>query len=385
MAMTEREREHALLWPLRILALAAIILFLKVAKPMLVPIALAIVLTLLLAPAVDYLLRRWRIPVPVGSTLALVGFFGVITLSVLLLLPPAKQWLAGTMNGVHGMGDMLIRLRAAIPWLASALDGHGARGDPLSEKLAIQGLSITSTMLTQGVGIALTIVATVILTFLLLISERWLVVQSMVMLPRRRQRVRLLGVLRESQREVAHFLVTMGLINFAMGVVTAMAMNALGLPNAVFWGALVAVLNFIPYFGPMLLMALFLLAGVSAFDGLAMMFAPLLIFICINTVESDVLSPWIMGRRLRLNPLAIIFTVLLLGWLWGVIGAFLTVPVLIIARSVARHHRRMRLFVFIARAGEAPCSMRSLLDSGEKCNRSLLLHYRSQARLNGRR
>jgi predicted PurR-regulated permease PerM len=376
--------DRALLWPVRIIALAAILMLAKAAKPIVIPIALAIVLALVLARPVDRMQRKWGIPLPLGASLALLSFFGLVTTAGLALLPPAKDWLAGTANAMHAFSDMLDRLRAVIPGLARALNANRAGSGPLSEKLAVQGLDVTGAMLAQGGEALLTIVATIILAFLFLISERWLVAQTVTLLPTRRQRVRLLGVLCESQEEVAHFFTTMSLINLVMGAITAATMYFIGLPNAVFWGAVVAVLNFIPYFGPMLLIALFLLAGVSTFQELPMMFAPMGAFIVINILESEVFSPWILGRRLRLNPLAIFFSVLLLGWLWGFVGAFLTVPFLIALRAIGRRLRSKRLFVFVARSTEASCSLRSLLGRDTHvCTTED--HYRSEARCNVRR
>jgi hypothetical protein len=115
--------------------------------------------------------------------------------------------------------------------------------------------------------------------------------------PRRRARALLLSGVRAAQREMGHFLFALGCINFGAGVLTGLALWALGLANPVLWAVVVAILNFVPYLGPLTSIGLLLLAGMISFNELPAMLAPAGAYALIHVIESNLLSPWVLGRR----------------------------------------------------------------------------------------
>jgi predicted PurR-regulated permease PerM len=121
-------------------------------------------------------------------------------------------------------------------------------------------------------------------------------------------------------------------------------------------------LNFIPYIGPVIMVALLSLAGMLTFDAAGDMLAPALAFLVIHAVESNLVSPWFVGRRLTLSPLAVFLSVMIWGWLWGIAGALLAVPLLVGVRSVCKRTRGLRLWcVYLEGAHRPAPSLRSLL------------------------
>ena len=148
----------------------------------------------------------------------------------------------------------------------------------------------------------------------------------------------MLAGVRQAQRDIGLFISTMSLVNVALGVATGLALWAIGLPNPVLWGTTTAVLAFIPYLGPLLITLLLLLAGSVTFGTGVAMLGPPAAFLLLHGIEANFLSPMIMGHRLRLRPVFVFLSVMVWGWLWGIAGAFLAVPLLLgAARRLQAH------------------------------------------------
>jgi predicted PurR-regulated permease PerM len=177
----------------------------------------------------------------------------------------------------------------------------------------------------------------------MLASERWLVMRTVAAVRRPRARALILAGVRQAQRDIGLFISTMSLVNVALGVATGLALWLIGLPNPVLWGTTAAVLAFIPYLGPLLITLLLLLAGSVAFGTGAAMLGPPAAFLLLHGIEANFLSPMIMGHRLRLRPVFVFLAVMVWGWLWGIAGAFLAVPMLLALRAFCKRTRTLRL------------------------------------------
>ena len=186
--------------------------------------------------------------------------------------------------------------------------------------------------------------------------------RSVEAIPRRRTRALVVGGVRAAQREISRFLATLGLINTGVAIATAAAMNALDLPNPILWGTVCGILNFIPYIGPMMASALLLVAGILSFGDAGSMAAPALAFLAIHAVESNFVSPFIVGRQLALSPVSVFRSVMFWGWLWGIVGALIAVPVLVGVRAICKRNRRWRLLcVYLEGGGRDVPTLRALL------------------------
>ncbi len=335
---------------LRGIFLIAAVFAVREAKPLLAPVLIAVMLTFTLAPAVRWL-RTQGVPAALGALLLVVALL-VSTLSLATSLArPAARWWEAAPRTVAQLLDQLEKVREALPGLAppsAARPGHGTTAatpapDALKEKLASEGVALTGLVLARGLSFLLSAAATLLLTYFLLASEQWLLSRVVEALPRPRLRALLLGGVRAAQVEISHYLVAVGLINGAVGVLTSLALWLQGLPNPTLWGALTALLCFVPYLGPMALMALLLLAGITTFETGLAVFGPSLTFIAIHAVESNIVSPVIVGRRLSLSTVSVFLSVMFWGWLWGIAGALIAVPMLIALRSLCRRARGLRL------------------------------------------
>jgi len=348
-------------WALRTTLLVALVFALREAQPLLAPVVIAVVLTFVFAPAVRWLRRR-GVPEYAGAGLLVITLLAATFGLASSLARPATEWwdkLPTTVTQLLGQFD---RVRTAIPGLAppqaqplpAARAGTRAGAaasnpppappaDPVKERLASEGMALTGKLLGHSVTVTLSVAATLILLYFLLASEHWMLSRCVEAIPRRRTRAIVLGGVRAAQREIGQYLVALGCINAGAGLITGLGLWAVGLPNPTLWGAVVAVLCFVPYLGPMAIMVMLLLAGMMTFTELPQMLAPFGVFAVIHALESNVFSPWVVGRRLSLSPISVFLSVLFWGWVWGIAGALISVPLLIALRTVCRRRRGLRL------------------------------------------
>ena len=237
--------------------------------------------------------------------------------------------------------------------------------DPFKDKITIEGIALTGSLIRQATWLLVSTVATIILLFFFLASERWLMARTVEAIPKRRARVALLGGVRAAQRDIARYLGTQAMINGGVGVAASLALTAIGFPSPILWGVVIAVLGFIPYLGPLVSVALLLLAGTITYTTFGEIIAPAVAYALINVIESNFIAPWIVGRRLEMSPLFVFLAVMVCAWMWGIAGAFLAVPLLVIIRSAARRSKSLRLWcVYLDRGRPELPTMRSLLGIG---------------------
>jgi predicted PurR-regulated permease PerM len=349
---------------LKLLVAIAVAFLLKATNEVLLPVAIAIILTFLLAPLVRGLRRR-GVDEALGAAIVVFAVVGVLSLLVARLAEPAAEWVARAPTTVQQLFEGFERVRQTVPMLSPPPAPRGRTvqpaADPVKEKLATESIALTGTVLKRVGSMALSTAATVILLYFFLASERWLIARTAEAIPRRRARVALIGAFRAAQRDIATFLGTNAMINVGVGVATGVAVGLIGLPNPTLWGTIAGVLGFIPYLGPLMTLVLLTLAGSLTFTTLPAMLAPAAAFGVINVIESNFVSPWIVGRRLEISPLVVFLSVLLCGWIWGIAGAFIAVPLLVALRAAARRSRSLRLWcVYLDRSRDTP-SVRLLL------------------------
>jgi predicted PurR-regulated permease PerM len=234
--------------------------------------------------------------------------------------------------------------------------------DPIAETIATQGVALTGAFVSQFLAFCLSASATVILLYFLLASEHWVLSRSVEAIPRQRARALMLAGLRSVQREISHFLGALAVVNLGVGAAMAGAAWLLGLPNPVLWGTVCGILNFIPYLGPVIGSVLLTMAGVLTFDTLPQVLAPAAALLVIHAVEANFVSPIFVGKRLSLSPVFMCLSVMFWGWLWGIAGAVMAVPILVALRALTKRQRRLRLLTAYLEGTRRPVrSLRALM------------------------
>jgi predicted PurR-regulated permease PerM len=336
-------------WAARALLVVAVVFLLENAKPLLLPVVIALAFAFVLAGPVRWL-RRQGVSEYVGAALVIASVLAVIALLVSLLAEPAAQWWARAPATVHQLLDSAQRLRreafpAAPP--AAPRPGPAASAPPatdaVTEQLATEGVSLTRAALGNMLSFIVLASATVFLLYFLLATERWLIARTVEAIPRRRTRALLLSGLRQAQGDIGLFITTMGIISIGLGAATGIALALIGFPNPVLWATTTAVLTFVPYIGPVLVTLALLIAGSMASGTGFEMLVPPALFLLLHFVESNFISPLLMGHRLRISPVFVFLSVLFWSWLWGIAGAFVAVPLLLALRAASQRSRRLRL------------------------------------------
>lgn len=350
-----------------LLAIAAIFL-LQAAKAVLMPLAVAILLTFLLFVPVR-MLTRIGLPPALGAAIVVAAALGLVGVVGSALAGPAYEWVERLPQNVKQLEQVIDEVRSNIPGMeppprraTRAAAAAQPPADPVKDRIASEGFTFTRAAIARFAEAAVEVGMAVILLYFLLASEYKLLSRTVQAVHSRRQRAVVLAGVRQAQREVCRYLATTGLINMALGAITGMVVMHLGLPNPLLWGTLVAVLNFVPYIGPLIGAAMLSLAGVLTFGVSWSMFGPAGAYLLLHGLESNFVTPLVVGRRLRLNPMAVFLSVLIWAWIWGVAGAFIAVPMLLAIRAACRRVPGWHLmYTYLNDSDTKPASLRSLV------------------------
>ncbi|RJR42929.1 MAG: AI-2E family transporter [Desulfobacteraceae bacterium] len=323
------------------LLILAILYTLYFAKVLLLPIAIALLLSALLRPLVA-IFRRLRIPEGVGAALVTCLLIGVVGFSVYRLSFPATEWFE---RGPRLIWKAEFKLSSIKKTIQEAREStrrleEAARlqkEEKGKEEVVVKGPSIADRFLSQTqillVGAFITLV---LLYFLLargrLTFERWI---GSFTDPDHGQKWK--EIFLNIEQEITRYLATITLINAGLGLATGVTMALLGMPNPVLWGVVAGSLNFMPYVGGLFTTLILAIVSLITFDNLDRILLPPLIFMFLTALEGNFITPMIAGKRLGLNPLLLVIALLFWGWIWGVPGMLLVVPIQASLKIIAKN------------------------------------------------
>jgi predicted PurR-regulated permease PerM len=331
---------------LMIIATTCVIGTLYLAKPVVVPLLLAIVFALCLGPAVDGLVRL-RAPRALAAAVVLVGVLIAISMVLNATWSPAREWLDSApqtmatieakVRPVQLLIGKLDRIGQSARHLASAYQAHGQV--PATDETKQVALSIE----------AITIVPAVIATAAMVVGLVYLLLAFGPEWMRRLQLAHSADMARSSvvltraiRLQLSRYLASIALINIGVGLAVALLSRLCGLPNPLLWGTLAALLNFVPYFGPFCMLVILSAVGLVNLATLPQVLLLGAGFLMVTFFEGQIIQPLVLGRRLQLNPIAVLLGMWLLWALWGVAGVVLAVPLLLTANVLAAHIKPMR-------------------------------------------
>jgi predicted PurR-regulated permease PerM len=190
-------------------------------------------------------------------------------------------------------------------------------------------------MVTQAVVV--NAVTVLVLTFFLLATRPASLARAAGALRGPSAARRVLVVFAALRVELGRYFGTVALINCGLGLATAAAMSALGMPNPALWGVLAACLNFVPYIGPAITLCVLTVVALVTFGALGSVLAVAGTFLLLTTIEGHIVQPIAVGHRLAVSPLVVIIALMFWGWLWGVPGLVLAVPLVLSIKAVCTH------------------------------------------------
>ena len=309
------------------------IAFLYFARPVILPIFLACVAGMAVKPLI-----RWasccRIPAALSAAIVLCLLVSALGVAFFQLGRPAVIWLN---EAPQHMTELRHRVLKLFPRLgrfseaAAAVNNFGATEDDQRQTptVALKTSRVPSSFI-NGTG---TFLAgggeTLVLLYLLLASGDLFLQKLVRVMPTLQDKKSAVAISREIQENISHYLFSVSLINIGLGVIVCGGLYFMGVPNAAMWGMLVAVLNFVPYFGPVAGILLLAIVGLLTFDTLGQAVLPPAWYLLLHLLEANLITPVLLSRRFTLNPVVIFVSLIFWTWLWGVPGALLSVPILV--------------------------------------------------------
>jgi len=396
---TERDRPN--MPPTRgllmILVVIAILAVLYAARAVIAPIVVALLLSFLFKP----LLRRMsaiHIPDFASALLVVLVVFVLITGPILAVMQSMAGWVEDASTYAEQIETKLTRLQEAASEVTDdldtatgsegvedagpAADDDGAltvkskelppktaksrdKGDDTSQasrsRQAIAWVTSNSLgpLMAQTRDTIATILFTLLLLFFLLASGDTYLRRVVMLLPDFHQKRNVVEMIYEIEASISAYLITLTMINTVFGVVAGTLFWLMGVPNPILWGLGAALCNFVPYLGPIVYWLIFTPFCLLVFDRPIDAVWPSLAFIGMNLLEGYIISPHIYGKRMALHPLVVFVGIAVFGWLWGVMGALLAVPIVVCINVVCRHFDVLRPYAVLLSGEDEPLQVKT--------------------------
>lgn len=321
----------------------ALLIALKLGEVVLAPVFLAITVGLMFGPVADILEKR-GIPDGVSAAVVILLFLALIGGSMLLFAGPVgdlidrlpiiweafRRELANWKEPLSAVGSLQEQVKQVLG------ADPGTVTVTVEDSSAVQNVALSAPTLLAGVLIFLASLYFFIATR----DQIRLFVLSLC--ATRRMRWRTAHVFLDVEDKVSKFLLTVTAINIGMGAGVAILMALIGMPTPILWGALAAVLNFIPFVGQAMMVVILFAVGLGTLNGLEGALLPVGLYLLLNFVEGNFITPHLLGRTMLINPFLILIAITYWLWTWGPIGGFIAVPSLLVLSSIMTHILPMR-------------------------------------------
>ncbi|MEO7916235.1 MAG: AI-2E family transporter [Dokdonella sp.] len=313
-----------------VLAIATVIYSAYFARELLLPILLAAFFAVLLSPIMKKLTRGW-VPRWIGALLLVALSIGVVVGIGNALYAPASEW-AGRAPKV--MRDAKPKLKALIhPLLQASKMSESldeiTGDDKMKNPAVVVQAAPSASLLSTTPKLVASLLAVVLLTYFFLVYGDTLLRKALQLSPTWSQKRLTVDIVRSIQSDVSRYVMTISATSAVLGIVVTGFLWSLGVESPWLWGAVAALLNLAPYVGPVLMTGLLCMVGLAQFPSLGAAVLPAAGYLGLHLMESQVVTPLALGKTINLNPLAIILWLMIWGWLWGIVGLLIAVPMLV--------------------------------------------------------
>jgi predicted PurR-regulated permease PerM len=302
------------------------------------PVTAAMVIAIALVPLLEWLERR-RVPSQIAALICVLTFLIGANLAIASIIVPATDWLAllperisRVRSNLGPILDLYTTLQRFIDDTVAAIQRTSPRH---MARVALESPNSLLDLVTTSAPFAIIQMFFSVLVIYFFLSG-WTRMRRRTITSRHSfsSAMATARVIQEMVDATSAYLATISAINFAMGCLVALGLWWVQMPSPIMWGGLVAILNYIPYLGPMAAALLLALGGMMTFADPWYAIVPAVIFVALHLVEANLFTPMMVGRRLTINPLLILVSLSYWGWVWGTTGALLAVPILIIVKTV---------------------------------------------------
>ena len=311
------------------------------ARALILPLVLAFLLTFLLRPVVRFL-KKWKIPEWAGAALVLLALLSTATYGMIKLSKPAAEWMEEVPERLSKVDLKIGFLRKPLETVnrtAEELKKFARLGDEKKLEVEIKRPALADTVLTGTQEFLAKASVMFILLYFLLASGDLFLSKTVKVFPGLDRKKEIVKITRAVEQQVSRYLFTVMVINIFMGITLGLGMYLIGMPNPVLWGVMAGLLVFLPYLGPLTGIAVVTLVALLTFDSLARALLAPAIYFALETIQGQIVTPMILGLRLALNPVAIFVWLIFWGWMWGIAGVLLAVPMLTVFKILCDHVR----------------------------------------------
>jgi predicted PurR-regulated permease PerM len=309
-------------------------------RAILLPLVLAVMLSYLLRPLVRAF-ARIKVPTTISAAVLLLTLLAILGYGVSYLATPAADWLEKAPYSMQQLKGKLLPLRHPVEKVAQAsgeIEKLAAPEDPHAKQtVEVKRHPITDVLVVRTPEFLATAILLLILLYFLLAYDGVFLSKVIKLLPTLSDKKRAVSIATEIEGQVSRYLFTVTMINVVLGMAVGTAVGLLGLRNPIMWGVMVALLNFIPYFGPLTGIICLTLGAVLSFDNFSYALLFPAVYLTLATLEGNFITPMVMGRSLTLNPVMILLSLTFWGWLWGIAGIILAVPILAAFKIFCAH------------------------------------------------
>lgn len=324
---------------LSVVAIGVVVLLfvLQAGQVFLAPVTLAIVIGLMFGPVADRL-EAFGVPPALSAAVVVLLLLGIIGVGITLFALPLSEWVARAPLIWEKLQGQLANFKEPLESLSqfqSQLSQVFGSGAAMSVNVE-DGSAVTSVALLAPALLAQILIFLASLYFFVATRDH-IRISVLSLCVTRKMRWRTAHVFRDVEAKVSRFLLSITFINCCVGVAVTLVMWVIGMPSPILWGALAAVLNYIPYVGQGTMILILLAVGLGTQTRLEQILLPALCYMGVNFIEGQIVTPHFIGRTMTLNPFVIFLSITFWLWAWGPVGGLVAVPTLLIATSILTH------------------------------------------------
>jgi predicted PurR-regulated permease PerM len=321
------------------LFLLAAVAALVLARTFLMPVMLAFLLSLTFSP-VRRTLGRAGVPAWAVAALVTLGLVGGIVAALVALSTPVRTYIADAPAILREVEWKLRDVSSALESVSKAseeVERVAAGSDPAQPRVAVDQPGAFQRAAWSTPYVVAQFVLTLALLFFLISSGDLFYEKLVKASPTFRDKRRAIGIAYDIERKISRYFLTIATINAGLGIAIGVTLWLLGMPNPAVFGAMAFLFNFVPYLGAILGTAITLAIGLVTYDHAGSAALAAAAYLTLTTIEGQLITPYAVGRSLKLNPVVVFAAVAFWGWAWSVIGMIIAVPMLIALRAFCEH------------------------------------------------
>ena len=336
-----RDKNHVEFKSIALKGLFIIALFYTVyfARALILPFILALLLNFLLRPVVRAL-KKIHIPELAGAALVLIALLGSMGYGIIRLSRPAAEWINKAPESLHQIESKVVFLRKPLEGVNHAVEELKRitrMGEEKKPEVEIYPPGIADAVLTGTREVIVKSSIMFILLYFLLASGDLFLRKLIKLFPKLNKKKQIVKITREVEHHTSRYLYTVTIINIFMGASIGTGMYLIGMPNPVLWGVMAGFLVFLPYIGPLIGISVVTIVAFLTFDGIGRVLLAPGIYLALETIQGQIVTPMVLGLRFTLNPVVIFVWLIFWGWMWGILGAMLAFPMLAIFKILCDH------------------------------------------------